>query len=81
MTSAHNSSATSTDEAPLLENALEKNREVKGKVENCAAELSTVNDTVKKRMMAGLTLLPAEKVLAKSESVEDKVQEMRRRTS
>lgn len=41
----------------------------------CAIELSTVNETVKKEMVAGSSLQQVKKTLAQSESVEDKVQE------
>jgi diguanylate cyclase len=58
-----------------LEQVLEKSQEVKEKVEKCAIELSTVNETVKKEMAAGITLQQTEKALAQSESVENKVQE------
>jgi diguanylate cyclase (GGDEF)-like protein len=58
-----------------LEQALEKSQEVKEKVEKCAIELFTVNETVKKEMASGLTLQQAERALAQSEDVEDKVQE------
>jgi diguanylate cyclase (GGDEF)-like protein len=74
MTSDHDTSPT-LDNPPLLEKALEKSQEVKDKVEKCANELSTVNETVKKEMAAGITLHQAEKALAQSESVEDKVHE------
>ena len=74
MTSDHDPSPT-FDNPPLLEKALEKSQEVKDKVEKCANELSTVNETVKKEMAAGITLHQAEKALAQSESVEDKVHE------
>ena len=62
-------------ESPLLEKALEKNQIVKDKVEDCAVELSTVNDTVKKEMTAGRTWQEVEETLVRSENVEDKVQE------
>lgn len=76
MTSDHGSSRTSTvDSSPLLVKALEKSLEVKDKVEKCANELSTVNETIKKEMAAGITLHQAEKALAQSESVEDRVHE------
>lgn len=58
-----------------LEQALEKSQEVKEKVEKCAIELSTVNETVKREIAAGITLQQTEKALAQSKSVEDKVQE------
>ncbi|MBA2657978.1 MAG: GGDEF domain-containing protein [Nitrosospira sp.] len=75
MTSDHDSSLTSADQPPLLKKALEKNQYVKEKMEDCAIELSTVNETVKKEMAAGMTLQQAKKTLAQNESVEGKVQE------
>jgi diguanylate cyclase (GGDEF)-like protein len=75
MTSHHSASRASLDKTPSLKNALEKNRQVKTKIEICAAELSTVNESVKQRVVAGRSLLEAEKVLARSEELEDKVQE------
>ncbi|MDQ3185622.1 MAG: EAL domain-containing protein [Pseudomonadota bacterium] len=66
---------TSADKPPLLEKALEKNQEVKDKVESCAVELFTVNETARKEIVAGSTLQQVERTLARSESVEDKVQE------
>jgi len=74
MTSYRDPSPVSADK-PFLENALKKSQEVKDKVEKCAIELSTVNETVKKEMAAGITLQQAEEALAQSERVEDKVQE------
>ncbi|WP_158593414.1 GGDEF domain-containing protein [Nitrosovibrio sp. Nv6] len=58
-----------------MKTALEKNQDVREKIEDCAAELSTVNETVKKEMVAGITLQQAKKALAQSERVEDKVQD------
>lgn len=58
-----------------LEQVLEKSLGVKEKVEKCAIDLSTVNETVKREMAAGITLQQTEKALAQSESVENKVQE------
>ncbi len=75
MTSNHDSSLTQAESPPLLERALEKSQDVKEKMVDCVAELSTVNETVKKEMTVGITLQQAKKALAQSESVEDKVQE------
>ena len=64
------------EDAPaLLEKALEKSQDVKEKMVSCVTELSTVNETVKQEMAAGMTLQQAKKALAQTESVEDKVQE------
>ncbi|MBA2659750.1 MAG: EAL domain-containing protein [Nitrosospira sp.] len=65
---------TSADTSPLLEKALEKNQDVKDMMEDCAVELSDVNEKVKEKMAAGSTLRVVEKTLARSENVEDKVQ-------
>jgi diguanylate cyclase len=75
MTSHQSTSQASSGKPPLLEKALEKNRQIKIKIEDCATELSTVNETVKQRVIAGRSLLEAEKVLARSEEFENRVQE------
>jgi diguanylate cyclase (GGDEF)-like protein len=75
MTSTRNSSAASADSPPLLEKALEKSQIVKDKIEDCALELSGVNETVKKEMAAGITLQQRKEALAQSQGVENKVQE------
>lgn len=69
------SSLTPSDVPTLLEKALEKSQDVKEKMVDCVAELSTVNEAVKQEMAAGITLRQAGKALAQSESVEQKVQE------
>ena len=46
----------SADRPPLLETALEKNEEVKEKVENSANELSSINEAVRKEMAADRTV-------------------------
>ena len=61
--------------APPLKKALKKNQGVKKNIEDCAAELSTVNATVKKDMKAGMTLRQGKKALAQSERVENQVQD------
>jgi diguanylate cyclase (GGDEF)-like protein len=58
-----------------LEKALEKSQDVKEKMVDCVAELSTVNETVKQEMDTGITLRQAKKALAQSEGVEEKVRE------
>ena len=75
MTSILSSSLAQADEAPLLGEVLEKNQEVKDKIEECAFDLSCVNKTVRKEMAAGITLQQAEKALAQNEYVRDKVLE------
>jgi diguanylate cyclase len=63
-----------TRRPPLLEIALERNHYVRVKMESCAAQLSTINKAVKRKIVAGTSVLRAEKVLAQSENVEDCVQ-------
>ena len=75
MTSNHDSSLASAATPALLEKALEKSQDVKEKMVDCVAELSTVNEAVKQEMEVGITLQQAKKTLAQSESVEEKVQE------
>ncbi|MDN5835836.1 MAG: diguanylate cyclase [Nitrosospira sp.] len=75
MTTDRHQPPKSTSTPHPLDQALEKSQEVKDKVEKCAIELSTVNETVKKEIAAGITPQQAEKALAQSESVEDAVQE------
>lgn len=48
------------------------------KIENCAMELFTANETIMRKMGAGSLLLRAEMVLAKSKNMEDRVQECMR---
>lgn len=74
MTTENDSSPTPARKHPLTK-ALETNRDVKEKMENCAIALSTVNETVKKEMATGITFQQAKKALAQSERVEDKVQD------
>jgi hypothetical protein len=74
MTTNHDTSLSSAD-TPALEEALVKSQEVQDKMENCAVELSVVNETVKKEFESGSTLKQLQKTLVQSESVEDKVQE------
>jgi diguanylate cyclase len=75
MTSNHDPLPTSAATPALLEKALEKSQDVKEKMVDCVAELSTVNEAVKQEMVVGITLQQAKKALAQSESVEEKVQE------
>lgn len=71
----HGSLPPSADKPPFLRQALEKYQQVKEKMEECAYELATVSETVRKGIAAGITLQHAKKVLARNECVEDKVQE------
>lgn len=75
MTSNNGSSLIPTGTPALLEKALEKSQEVKEKMVDCVTELSSVNETVKTEMTAGITLGQAKAALAQTESVGDKVQE------
>ncbi len=75
MTSSGDFSLTPAATPALLERALEKSQDVKEKMVDCVAELSTVNETVKQELAVGVTLQQAKKALAQSESVEEKVQE------
>ncbi|MDQ3185521.1 MAG: GGDEF domain-containing protein, partial [Pseudomonadota bacterium] len=75
MTTNDDLSPMTADKRLGLETALERYEDVKEKMVDCALELSTTNETVKKEMTSGITLQQAEKVLAQSESAEDKVQE------
>lgn len=75
MTSYYDASLTTTNRLPLLETALERYEDVKEKMEDCALELSSVNETVKKEIDDGITVQLAKKALLQSEVVEHKVQE------
>ncbi|MEP6606303.1 MAG: GGDEF domain-containing protein [Nitrosospira sp.] len=75
MTSDYDASLTTANKPLLLKTALERYEDVKEKMEDCALELSTVNETVKKEIGDGITLQLAEKALIQSEVVEQKVQE------
>ena len=61
--------------APPLVKALNKSEQVKGKVEECAQELSSVNEVLKQEVTGHLPLQQVEKALHQSEEVEFKVQE------
>lgn len=70
--------SVSPSKTPLLDEVLKKTRQVKMKMENCAMELFTANETIMRKMGAGSLLLRAEMVLAKSKNMEDRVQECMR---
>ena len=55
--------------------ALNKSVEVKGKVEECAQELSSVNEVLKQEVTDHLPLDQVERALDQSENVEHKVRE------
>lgn len=59
---------------PLV-NALNQSEQIKGKVEECAQELSSVNAVLKEEITDKLPLEQVERALHQSEQVEDKVQE------
>jgi diguanylate cyclase len=78
MTSEQHSPVTPIDvgERLALARALEKKSEgVQAKVEACADDLSSANDTVKTKIAEGETTISAHGVLADSEKVESTVQE------
>jgi len=58
-----------------LENALNHSEQIKGKVEECAQELSSVNAVIKEEIIEHLPLEQVEQALLQSEQVEEKVQE------
>lgn len=63
---------------PSLEKTLEKNQDVKDKLDNCAVELSAFNEAAKieiAEMAEGGILHHAEKTLAQSENTGDKILE------
>ena len=75
MTPDRNRAASLADAPAALELALEQSHEVKAKVEACAEDLASANDSVKQKIAAGATTLPAKKALEDSEIVKAKVQE------
>jgi diguanylate cyclase (GGDEF)-like protein len=75
MTLDRNHSAAPVDDPATLARALERSQDVKAKVEECADDLGSANDTVKKKIAEGATTLSAPQALADSERVESKVQE------
>ncbi|MEO6824626.1 MAG: hypothetical protein ABI167_07885 [Nitrosospira sp.] len=78
MISDHDPLLSTADLLPSLEKTLEKNQDVKDKLENCAVELSTFNETAKIKIaeMAESSMLQhAEKTLAQSENAGEKMLE------
>jgi diguanylate cyclase (GGDEF)-like protein len=68
--------ATATIEnAPSLVTALKQSEQVKEKVEECAQELSSINEVLKHEIEQHVPLEQVEQVLHQSEEVENKVQE------
>ncbi len=60
---------------PPLVSALNHSEQIKGKVEECAQELASVNAVIKEEITEHLPLEQVERALHQSEQVEDKVQE------
>jgi diguanylate cyclase (GGDEF)-like protein len=63
------------DAPAALDLALEQSHEVKAKVETCADDLATANDTLKEEIAGGTTVLSARETLLAGMTVESKVQE------
>jgi diguanylate cyclase (GGDEF)-like protein len=70
-----NEATAAVSGVPPLVKALSKSEQVKGKVEECAQELASVNEVLKKEVTGHLPLQQVEKALYQSEEVEFKVQE------
>ncbi|MBA3659655.1 MAG: GGDEF domain-containing protein [Gemmatimonadales bacterium] len=64
-----------TPAPPSIVRALDQSEQVQDKVEQCAAELSSVNAVLKEEIAAGVPLNEVERALERSEEVEVKVQE------
>lgn len=75
MTSAPSTSATNGGTPGALELALARSNEVRDKVEECAGDLASKNDSIKEQISRGETTLPAHESLHEGEVVEAKVQE------
>ena len=60
---------------PALAKALNQSEQIKGKVEECAQELSSINEVLKNEVVEHLPLAQVEEALHQSEEVEVKVQE------
>ena len=68
--------ANAGNPAKTLIKVLGQNEHVRDLVEECAAELSSANDTLKNELAEGEGLSAVENALEKSEAVENKVQEV-----
>ncbi len=75
MPSKSSSSAGARDTPASLQLALEQSHEVRDKVEECADDLTSNNESVKQRIADGATTLSAQDSLNESEEVAAKVQE------
>ncbi|PTR17219.1 diguanylate cyclase (GGDEF)-like protein [Nitrosospira sp. Nsp2] len=73
---SENSSPVSASNTPFsLGKALEKNDYVKEKIEECATELSTINETMKKEISPIAASPQVKKALEQNKDVEEKIQE------
>ncbi len=70
-----NAGTEATPAPPSIVRALDQSEQVQDKVEQCAAELSSVNAVLKEEIAAGMPLNQVERALERSEEVEVKVQE------
>ncbi len=75
MTSSLTEASTPSGTLNALEAALDQSHDVKAKVEACAEDLASANDSVKVRIAEGATTLPATQALQNGVAVEQKVQE------
>ena len=75
MTSDRVENERRADAPDALDLALEQSHEVKAKVETCADDLATANESLKEEIAGGTTALSAHKTLLDSTAVESKVQE------
>ncbi len=75
MPSEHLAKTRSADVPAALALALEQSHEVRDKVEECADDLASKNEAVKKQIADGATTLPAHESLSESEEIEATVEE------
>jgi diguanylate cyclase (GGDEF)-like protein/PAS domain S-box-containing protein len=68
----HSPPPSSIVPTPSLEEALDKNREVEGKLEICAGEIAVFNETAK-MVAAGCNVLQVEKAHAQNKNIEDRM--------
>ncbi len=67
--------AGGADAPDALDRALEQSHDVKAKVETCADDLATANESLKEDIAGGTTVLSAQETLLAGTNVESKVQE------
>jgi diguanylate cyclase len=72
---AKDPAAPAVVQLPPLATALQQSEQIKDKIEECAQELSSINQVLKEEITEHLPLEQIEQALQKSEEVEDKVQE------